>query len=180
MSSITQYLFDRRLGIASSVEVTLCRSLCTRLRPVGTANVGTGGAIYGLQFSLDGYARACSPSWCRSCLYAACESGCLEVHDPLRTCTTTSTTTVSAHSDSVNHVKCFDEHVLATASDDETVKVWDRRSWQRPLATITTHTSWAKNIGFDGRYMITSAFDDRIVLTDMTDRVSPPRALIGQ
>ena len=107
-------------------------------------------------------------SSCSSSLYVARESGSLKVHDPLRS-RSTLVSSITAHPEPVNHIKFYNDHILATASDDTTVRLWDSRILKNPIASVEGHKSWVKNIEFDGPFMITAGFDDHIMRTDMND-----------
>lgn len=67
-----------------------------------------------------------------------------------------------------------DGRTLATASYDQTVRLWDvsRRSAPKPLGTLKGHTSWVTSSVFspDGRTLATAGNDKTVRLWDVSDR----------
>ncbi|MBJ8346499.1 WD40 repeat domain-containing protein [Antrihabitans sp. YC2-6] len=69
-----------------------------------------------------------------------------------------------------------DSKTLASASYDNTVRLWDIADTAHPrqLATLQGHTSWVSSVAFspDGRTLASSSDDNTVRLWDLTDRES--------
>ncbi|MCE7010947.1 hypothetical protein LWC34_50315 [Kibdelosporangium philippinense] len=71
-----------------------------------------------------------------------------------------------------------DGQILATASDDKTVRLWDMRDPSRPVALgqpLTGHTSWVTSAVFrpDGKLLATAGNDNVVRLWDVSDPAHP-------
>ncbi|KAG8925809.1 hypothetical protein FRC02_009393 [Tulasnella sp. 418] len=89
---------------------------------------------------------------------------------------------ISAHSEDVNSCCWADENsgnVLVSASDDTTLKVWDRRSLgatHKPSGVLIGHTEGITHVSprGDGRYVISNGKDQILRLWDLR-KMSTPR-----
>lgn len=72
-----------------------------------------------------------------------------------------------------------DSRIIATASSDATVRLWESASGQ-PLRVLRHHTDAVNAVAFhaDGRLLASAGGDQRVVLTDLTDD-SSQMALAG-
>lgn len=79
-------------------------------------------------------------------------------------------TTLTGHSGQVNSVAFHPkEFWLASGSDDNTIKIWDYRSF-RCLSTLTEHTGPVTSVGFSFGYdVMVSASNDKKVILWTTD-----------
>jgi len=126
--------------------------------------------VFGFGFAPDG-----------SVVAAACEKKSVLLYDP------TSFKLISRHSDvhtdCVNCVKYLDSRLLATCSDDATVRLWDMRSMKKEVRTLVGHSSWVKNMDYSpltGR-LLTSGFDGNIFAWDInnySESASSPEPLV--
>ncbi|KAJ4507583.1 hypothetical protein HRR83_004163 [Exophiala dermatitidis] len=91
-----------------------------------------------------------------------------------------STVRLSNHDDDVNAV-CFGDksspHILYSGSDDQTLRVWDRRSMAdgRPAGIFVGHTEGLTYVDSkgDGRYVLSNGKDQMMKLWDLRKMISP-------
>ncbi|KIX06224.1 uncharacterized protein Z518_04199 [Rhinocladiella mackenziei CBS 650.93] len=91
-----------------------------------------------------------------------------------------STVRLSNHEDDVNAV-CFGDksspHILYSGSDDQTLRVWDRRSMAdgRPAGIFVGHTEGLTYVDSkgDGRYVLSNGKDQMMKLWDLRKMISP-------
>jgi len=91
-----------------------------------------------------------------------------------------STVRLSNHDDDVNAV-CFGDksspHILYSGSDDQTLRVWDRRSMAdgRPAGVFVGHTEGLTYVDSkgDGRYVLSNGKDQMMKLWDLRKMISP-------
>jgi WD repeat-containing protein 23 len=91
-----------------------------------------------------------------------------------------STVRLSNHEDDVNAV-CFGDkmspHILYSGSDDQTLRVWDRRSMAdgRPAGVFVGHTEGLTYVDSkgDGRYVLSNGKDQMMKLWDLRKMISP-------
>ncbi|KIW78251.1 hypothetical protein Z517_08085 [Fonsecaea pedrosoi CBS 271.37] len=91
-----------------------------------------------------------------------------------------STVRLSNHEDDVNAV-CFGDksspHILYSGSDDQTLRVWDRRSMAdgRPAGIFVGHTEGLTYVDSkgDGRYVLSNGKEQMMKLWDLRKMISP-------
>jgi DDB1- and CUL4-associated factor 11 len=91
-----------------------------------------------------------------------------------------STVQLSNHEDDVNAV-CFGDklspHILYSGSDDQTLRVWDRRSMAdgRPAGIFVGHTEGLTYVDSkgDGRYVLSNGKEQMMKLWDLRKMISP-------
>ncbi|ETI28270.1 hypothetical protein G647_00719 [Cladophialophora carrionii CBS 160.54] len=91
-----------------------------------------------------------------------------------------STVQLANHDDDVNAV-CFGDkmspHILYSGSDDQTLRVWDRRSMAdgRPAGIFVGHTEGLTYVDSkgDGRYVLSNGKDQMMKLWDLRKMISP-------
>jgi len=91
-----------------------------------------------------------------------------------------STLKLAKHEDDVNAV-CFGDksspHILYSGSDDQTLRVWDRRSMAdgQPAGVFVGHTEGLTYVDSkgDGRYVLSNGKDQTMKLWDLRKMVSP-------
>ncbi|KIW50079.1 hypothetical protein PV05_11700 [Exophiala xenobiotica] len=91
-----------------------------------------------------------------------------------------STVRLTNHEDDVNAV-CFGDksspHILYSGSDDQTLRVWDRRSMAdgRPAGIFVGHTEGLTYVDSkgDGRYVLSNGKDQMMKLWDLRRMISP-------
>jgi DDB1- and CUL4-associated factor 11 len=91
-----------------------------------------------------------------------------------------STVRLSNHTDDVNAV-CFGDksspHILYSGSDDQTLRVWDRRSMAdgREAGVFVGHTEGLTYVDSkgDGRYVLSNGKDQMMKLWDLRKMISP-------
>lgn len=74
------------------------------------------------------------------------------------------------HTSWVNDVKCSPrKNLLASASDDNTVRLWDLTTESCISTTLTGHSSGVTSIAFslDGRWLISGSYDSTVKVWDM-------------
>ena len=54
------------------------------------------------------------------------------------------------------------DSLLASGSDDNTVRLWDKNSGNQ-LRSLTGHTSWVMAVAFDSNYMLASGSNDKTI-----------------
>lgn len=71
--------------------------------------------------------------------------------------------------------------LIISASDDETVGVWDRRVPRYKVGAFTGHTNGVNHIAIkgDGRHFLSSSKDDTIAVWDLRAML-PPHAYTAQ
>lgn len=87
---------------------------------------------------------------------------------------------LSNHDDDVNAV-CYGDklspHILFSGSDDQTLRVWDRRSMAdgRPAGVFVGHTEGLTYVDSkgDGRYVLSNGKDQTMKLWDLRKMISP-------
>jgi energy-coupling factor transporter ATP-binding protein EcfA2 len=87
-------------------------------------------------------------------------------------------TRLAGHTSSVNSVAFSpDGRILATASADQTARLWDISDPHQPipLSTLTGHTSYVNSVAFspDGRILATASADQTARLWDISDPHQP-------
>ena len=125
-----------------------------------------GFGIWSLRFSGDGRE-----------IVAGTSDHSVVVYDLERRC---STVRLSNHGDDVNAV-CFGDksspHILYSGSDDQTLRVWDRRSMAdgREAGVFVGHTEGLTYVDSkgDGRYVLSNGKDQMMKLWDLRKMVSP-------
>ena len=73
------------------------------------------------------------------------------------------------HTDCVNCVSFLAGNLFATCSDDNTIKIWDRRNLFTNVAHLRGHRGWVKNIEYDSKsnLLFSIAFLDGVRSWDM-------------
>ena len=85
-----------------------------------------------------------------------------------------------AHSSGINQVKFIDSNLFATCSNDEKIRIWDRRNAKRKLKTLAHgHLHCIKNLEYDPqlRYLVSSGLDGAVIVWDLfgnsSDQLEP-------
>ena len=109
------------------------------------------GAIFNLEFSLDG-----------KVVVAACERCSFMIYDPATEKLIKEKS--GAHDDCINCIHFLDSRTFVTGSDDKTIKLWDLRKSSQSVAVLRGHSGWVKNIGSDKNTgcLISSSFDQTV------------------
>ncbi|RMD41026.1 hypothetical protein DV735_g4119, partial [Chaetothyriales sp. CBS 134920] len=126
----------------------------------------SGFGIWSLRFSGDGRE-----------IVAGTSDHSVVVYDLERRC---STVRLSNHADEVNAV-CFGDksspHILYSGSDDQTLRVWDRRSMAagQEAGIFVGHTEGLTYVDSkgDGRYVLSNGKDQMMKLWDLRKMISP-------
>ncbi|XP_003737945.1 DDB1- and CUL4-associated factor 10 [Galendromus occidentalis] len=159
-----QRVYNRQLGLRSREPMGAgIRRIYSHMGntdspfPSDSTNTAHGG-IFNLSFSDDGRT-----------LVAATERRRILVLDPLSHKLVHSVT--DAHQDCVNYVRFLDSRVIASCSDDMTIKLWDVRSLRMHVNLLQGHEGWVKNIEYSKKdnLLITSGFDGNIQKWDINN-----------
>ena len=114
------------------------------------------GGIFNMEFSPNG-----------KVLMVACERCAILTYDPLsRKCIQRLPT---AHTDCVNCICFFNEHIFASGSDDCTIALWDTRMLREKVKQLSGHTSWVKSLVYvaSTEMLLSSAFDGTVRMWDI-------------
>ncbi|HRZ47683.1 MAG TPA: WD40 repeat domain-containing protein [Candidatus Paceibacterota bacterium] len=104
-----------------------------------------------------------------SMMGSGCEDGSIRVYDSAWALRWNSTTSADAHMTNVTDVTFSpDGSLLASASLDQTIKIWSANNWTR-LRTLTGHTQGVTSLAFspDGQKIVSGSMDGIIKVWDL-------------